>query len=434
MLKKIQKISESLVVENWEENKETFLSKIKKFDPLSERDNGDQIFYLKAGLNYAVWDKRHNIGLILVESKIKEQLNIDFRSLFDNKIKESTEKLVKGSDLSADLQNTILNQFPYRNTKENSVNSRRYNPTAEIVQTDKEWLASHAFYITKNGDLSKRRKYAEPAFMVESEIKESKDDDSEFSEYLDSLAKDLEEATKELNKKIDAIQKNNQKEAVDLYREQQKALEDGNTKLHQEKLDAYTNLMKKKIDATNEVYSEYKKEIEQKIDGATKSTKKDKFGEISESQHGNFEVHWFDGVKYFKNLNKATEFAKDIIMNFKGSKEVSIYRSGLTSTTDEKYLIGWYGNRTYWDNRSKKEPELLSKKIQISESQNISESLKQSDLKLLSIDDLISILKGSADDIKVLIKTIEKRKDITDRQNKKWWSIVDDLSNNIHKD
>jgi hypothetical protein len=52
-------------------------------------------------------------------------------------------------------------------------------------------------------------------------------------------------------------------------------------------------------------------------------------------------------------------------------KEFAIYKSyanGRTfySTADEDFLISWYdkGGRDYWSNRSKKEPELLKKKIE----------------------------------------------------------------------
>jgi hypothetical protein len=330
MLKKINKISESLVVEGWEENKDTFLSKIKKFDPLTERDNGDQIFYSKAGMNYAVWDKRHNLGLILVESKIKEHLNIDFKSLFDNKI---------------------------------------------------------------------------------SRIKESEEDDAELGKYLDSLTDEIKKATERINQRIDSIKQKNQKGTV--------SKDDNLIK---------TNLMiLQKINDVKQAYDEYKENID------------DKYGDISESSNGGFEVHYSDGIrrmKSFKNINTAIDFAKNLIKNNDMLQHVDIFKadSGFHSTADDKYLIAWYGDGSYWDNRSKKEPKLLSKKIQIEESQDISESLKQSDLKSLSTNDLISILKRSADDIKTLIKTIEKRKDITDKQNRTWWSIVDDLSDNITKD
>ena len=55
-------------------------------------------------------------------------------------------------------------------------------------------------------------------------------------------------------------------------------------------------------------------------------------------------------------LNYAKENNLDNFEIFKNG-------SGFHSTTQDEFLLYWKGDGTYFDNRSKREPELLSKKI-----------------------------------------------------------------------
>ena len=80
-----------------------------------------------------------------------------------------------------------------------------------------------------------------------------------------------------------------------------------------------------------------------------------------------YEVHYSDGVRAGKkvnDLNSAILLAKNLT-NRPGMKFVDIYHagSGFHSTADEKYLVKWWGDGSYWDNMSKKNPELLDKKL-----------------------------------------------------------------------
>lgn len=80
-----------------------------------------------------------------------------------------------------------------------------------------------------------------------------------------------------------------------------------------------------------------------------------------------YEVHYSDGVRAGKkvnDLNSAIQLAGKLI-NKPGMRFVDIYQSGngFHSTADERYLVKWWGNGSYWDNMSKKNPELLDKKL-----------------------------------------------------------------------
>jgi hypothetical protein len=91
-----------------------------------------------------------------------------------------------------------------------------------------------------------------------------------------------------------------------------------------------------------------------------------------------FEVHYSDGIrqgKSFRDLNKAMSFAKQLTLTPK-MKEVSVFnaKNGFHSTTQDEYLIGWWGEGSYYDNVSKKRPELLNKKINVN---NVSENTTQ---------------------------------------------------------
>ena len=89
--------------------------------------------------------------------------------------------------------------------------------------------------------------------------------------------------------------------------------------------------------------------------------------EESENINENFEVHYSDGIrarKKAKSLNDAIRIANEL-KNRDNMNFVYIYRadSRFHSTADEKYLVKWWGDGSYWDNKSKKDSSLLKKKL-----------------------------------------------------------------------
>ena len=85
--------------------------------------------------------------------------------------------------------------------------------------------------------------------------------------------------------------------------------------------------------------------------------------------HENYEIFYSDGVRTIKKLStipKALKFAKELTKR-EGMKEVEIFRatSGFHSTTQDEYLVYWWGDGSYWDNRSKKDNSLLKKKLDV---------------------------------------------------------------------
>jgi hypothetical protein len=71
-------------------------------------------------------------------------------------------------------------------------------------------------------------------------------------------------------------------------------------------------------------------------------------------------------AKGAKSERELISMAKNL--NLKEFAIYKTYANGRTfySTADENFLVSWYdkGGRDYWSNRSKKEPELLKKKIE----------------------------------------------------------------------
>ena len=79
----------------------------------------------------------------------------------------------------------------------------------------------------------------------------------------------------------------------------------------------------------------------------------------------NYEIHYSDGIrgmKKAKSLNGAISIANKLRQN-KNMRFVDIYKadSGFHSTADEKYLVKWWGEDSYWGNKSKRDPELRKK-------------------------------------------------------------------------
>jgi hypothetical protein len=102
----------------------------------------------------------------------------------------------------------------------------------------------------------------------------------------------------------------------------------------------------------------------EKIEKSKKEIKKDDKKDLNEA----FEVHFSDGVrqsKKFKDQKAALSFAKDLIKNKKGLQNVDVFNAGpnFNSTADTDSVIAWYGDGSFMDNKSKKDPKLAAKKI-----------------------------------------------------------------------
>jgi hypothetical protein len=64
-------------------------------------------------------------------------------------------RLVHGDRLPDDARREALARFVHRYLGR------------KVWPTDAEWLAGHAFYVTKSGRLSRSHHHCEPAFMAE---------------------------------------------------------------------------------------------------------------------------------------------------------------------------------------------------------------------------------------------------------------------------
>jgi len=63
-------------------------------------------------------------------------------------------KLIKGDQLSESQRREVLGAYIHRHLD-------------TTCKTDAEWLAKHAFYVTKAGRLARNHRYCEPAYLAE---------------------------------------------------------------------------------------------------------------------------------------------------------------------------------------------------------------------------------------------------------------------------
>lgn len=74
--------------------------------------------------------------------------------------------LTKGNALPAEARAEALRAFVYRPTAENGYPGRNPARLRIPAMSDDEWLALHAFWVTKAGKLAARR-HAEPHFLAD---------------------------------------------------------------------------------------------------------------------------------------------------------------------------------------------------------------------------------------------------------------------------
>ena len=88
----------------------------------------------------------------------------------------------------------------------------------------------------------------------------------------------------------------------------------------------------------------------------------------------NYEVIYSDGVsamKKFRSEAKALDFMKKTIASNKKLRDIAVYRPGMYSTTQTELVVSFWGNGSYLDNVSKKDPKLAAKKLEESANEEV---------------------------------------------------------------
>jgi len=81
----------------------------------------------------------------------------------------------------------------------------------------------------------------------------------------------------------------------------------------------------------------------------------------------NYEVIFSDGVsqmKKFRSEALALDFMKKTIASNKKLRDIAVYRPGMHSTTQTELVVSFWGEGSYLDNVSKKDPALAAKKLE----------------------------------------------------------------------
>lgn len=80
----------------------------------------------------------------------------------------------------------------------------------------------------------------------------------------------------------------------------------------------------------------------------------------------NYEVIYSDGIsamKKFRSEAQALNFMRDTIKSNKKLKDIAVYKPGMYSTTQTELVVAFWGNGSYLDNVSKRDPKLAAKKL-----------------------------------------------------------------------
>ena len=91
------------------------------------------------------------------------------------------------------------------------------------------------------------------------------------------------------------------------------------------------------------------------------------YEEFNTSLNENYEVIFSDGVsqmKKFRSEAQALDFMKKEIKSNKKLRDIAVYKPGMHSTTQTEYVVAFWGDRSYLDNVSKKDPKLAAKKLE----------------------------------------------------------------------
>ena len=100
------------------------------------------------------------------------------------------------------------------------------------------------------------------------------------------------------------------------------------------------------------------------------------YEEFNNSINENYEVIFSDGMsqmKKFRSEAQALDFMKKTIASNKKLREIAVYKPGMYSTTQTEYVVAFWGDRSYLDNVSKRDPELAAKKLEEAYDGNMSD-------------------------------------------------------------
>ena len=81
----------------------------------------------------------------------------------------------------------------------------------------------------------------------------------------------------------------------------------------------------------------------------------------------NYEVIFSDGIsqmKKFRSEQMALDFMKKEIKANKKLRDIAVYKPGMHSTTQTELVVAFWGNGSYLDNVSKRDPKLAAKKVE----------------------------------------------------------------------
>jgi hypothetical protein len=83
--------------------------------------------------------------------------------------------------------------------------------------------------------------------------------------------------------------------------------------------------------------------------------------------------YYLTQIATFSDLQKAMNFAKSLINTNDKLQHVDIFKAGpnFNSTADTNSVVAWWGDKSFMDNKSKKDPALAAKKISLSEASAI---------------------------------------------------------------
>ena len=86
-----------------------------------------------------------------------------------------------------------------------------------------------------------------------------------------------------------------------------------------------------------------------------------------DSLYENYEVIYSDGIsamKKFRSEAQALAFMKKTIASNKKLRDIAVYKPGMHSTTQTELVVSFWGNGSYLDNVSKRDPKLAAKKLE----------------------------------------------------------------------
>lgn len=129
-----------------------------------------------------------------------------------------------------------------------------------------------------------------------------------------------------------------------------------------------------------------------------------------ESVTENYEVIYSDGIsamKKFRTEAQALDFMKQTIASNNKLRDIAVYKPGMYSTTETDKVVAFWGDGSYLDNVSKKDPKLAAKKLE--ESVVIGDTICEATVEMDAMDpdnkDFLKFLKKNR--VKIIDKKME---------------------------